>query len=183
MEVCDIKEKTKPGEFEDYSDDDLCNYTDSITDWSNLLTEPKTKTFQCKICSAEFDNTKKKNFKFDDCKHVFPKRNRLKRPKPYKCHLCKASFLDKYNLNLHLLNHCEGRPHYKCETCDKSYSQIWRLNRHKLMHLDENCNLNTHRLLHKNSNTFKFKCELCCKAYYNFRTLQRHICKSRKNEN
>ena len=36
--------------------------------------------------------------------------------KPYKCNMCSASFLQKYELNKHLLVHDDVKPH-KCSYC------------------------------------------------------------------
>lgn len=89
MEVRDIEVKNRSKEFKDYDDDDdLCNYTDSITDWSKLITE-KTKTFQCEICSTKFNkdsllrqhkltHTNKKSFQCDMCNRVFTNKHSLK---------------------------------------------------------------------------------------------------------
>ncbi|KFM64327.1 Zinc finger protein 567, partial [Stegodyphus mimosarum] len=49
------------------------------------------------------------------------------------CEVCKKSFSQKNNLNLHILVHTGEKAHV-CEVCKKSFNQKHTLNKHLLIH-------------------------------------------------
>lgn len=49
---------------------------------------------------------------------------------PWKCHVCKKSFVNKFYLRKHMYTHAE-KPYFKCDMCDLSYHSPYGLDFHK----------------------------------------------------
>ncbi|XP_002030445.2 zinc finger protein 677 [Drosophila sechellia] len=111
-----------------------------------------------------------------------PKRGRG----PYRCKLCKQSFIQKQNLVIHMRVHTGERP-YKCSLCPRSFAQKGNLQSHTRCHTGErpfgcpNCpkrfrqfgQLQVHTRTHTGEQPFK--CSICQQRFKQLNGLQRHM--------
>lgn len=108
----------------------------------------------CQQCKKEFETEKKLR------RHM--RRHFI--DKPHVCNECGVSFLEKCNLNKHMLKHTgevrnsNAKPHL-CSECGKSFKYGTSLSRHKRFHAQRNL----------------FDCPICSKSYVEQSSLDVHI--------
>lgn len=118
------------------------------------LKQPLSVRFFCQDCSKEFETDKK--LKRHMRTHYVEK--------PHVCNKCGMAFLEKCNLNKHMLSHTgelrnsTDKPYLCCE-CGKSFKYSTSLSRHKRFHAQRNL----------------FDCPICSRSYVEQSSLDVHI--------
>ncbi|XP_050079777.1 zinc finger protein 660-like [Anopheles maculipalpis] len=126
----------------------------TTTTTNTLIRQPLSIKFFCQECSKEFETDKK--LKRHIRTHYVEK--------PHACHVCGVAFLEKCNLNKHMLKHTgelrnsTDKPHLCCE-CGKSFKYSTSLSRHKRFHAQRNL----------------FDCPICSRSYVEQSSLDVHI--------
>lgn len=78
--------------------------------------------------------------------------------KPYKCDICKRSFIDKSAIKIHMQAHSGIRP-YRCKICNKPFGHPFNIKKHMLVH----------------NGLRPYKCGECNKTYKHSSHLKRHM--------
>jgi len=102
------------------------------------------------------------------------------------CRMCERVFKTREELEKHVLNHDEHRPH-KCPQCHKGFKQPCHLNQHLRTHTDERpfpcevcnksfkqaCQLKQHMRLHTGEKPYR--CSQCSRAFKQASQLNQHV--------
>ena len=161
-----------------------------VLDYVGESVDPK-QSFQCKFCEKRFAYANKFVRHLDSHPEVVDRID-----KPFKCSLCSARFLRRFNLKTHRRSHSDDRP-YKCSypPCTASFKDKHTMMSHETMHIGckkphvcEFCSkafkkryvLETHKRVHTGARPYMCKfCGFCCSQKQNLVIHERQHTKER----
>lgn len=112
------------------------------------------KSYSCKICNTEFANIN--NLRLHEKCYTHSEKELGNRP--YKCDYCPLSFLQAYNLTVHMRKHTGERP-YQCPHCPRNFIK--------------NSALKVHIRTHSGKKTYK--CDHCPRTFVSSSNLSKHM--------